>query len=161
MFIYSVKASSLKYLAVMVLCAVAVVSCVLLVPDNISDAYTVGAVERKKGDFKNVKTNEDRVAFLESYGWEIDPNAVEICEVIIPSEFDDVYEEYNAIQKDEGLDLEKYAGKSVKRYTYTVKNYGAETTVFANLLVYKNKVVGGDISSSDPNGFTHGFTAVG
>ena len=160
MFIYSVKASSLKYLAVMVLCAAAIVSCVLLIPDNTAESYTVGASERAAGDFKNVKSNEDRVEFLESYGWEIDPNAVEIVEVVIPSEFDEVYEAYNDIQKKEGLDLEKYSGKSVKRYTYTVKNYGAETTVFANLLIYKNRVIGGDISSSDVNGFSHGFTKI-
>ena len=120
MFIYSVKASNLKYLAVMALCAVAIVSCVLLIPDNTAESYTVGAAERTAGDFKNVKSNDDRVEFLESYGWEIDPNAVEIVEVVIPSEFDDVYEEYNVIQKNEGLDLEKYSGKSVKRYSYTV-----------------------------------------
>ena len=160
MFIYSVKASSLKYLAVMALCAVAVVSCVLLIPDNMSEAYEASVEVRKKGDFKNVRTNEDRVAFLESYGWEVDPNAVEICEVIIPSEFDEVYSEYNEIQKSEGLDLKKYSGKSVKRYTYTVKNYGDEATVLANLLIYKDRVIGGDVSSAVPNGFSHGFTAV-
>jgi hypothetical protein len=158
MFIYSVKASSLKYIAVMALCAAAIVSCVLLIPDNAVDSYTVGAVERQRGDFKNVKSNDDRVEFLESYGWEIDPNAVEITEVTIPSEFNEVYSEYNSIQETEGLNLEKYSGKSVKRYTYTVKNYGAETTVLATLLIYKNRVIGGDISSADPNGFSHGFT---
>ena len=157
-FIYSVKASSLKYVAVMVLCAAAITSCVLLVPDS---DRAVAVSQRVAGDFKNVKSNDDRVEFLESYGWDIDPNAIEIAEVVIPSEFDEVYSSYNDIQRTEGLDLEKYSGKSVKRYTYTVKNYGSETTVLANLLIYKNRVVGGDISSSDPKGFSHGFTKLG
>lgn len=162
MFIYSIRASRLKYVAVMAICVVAVASCVILIPDNASgDTATVQYTEasaRKPGDFKNVSTNEDRVSFLESYGWDVDPNAVEIEEVVIPSEFDEVYNAYNEIQKKEGLDLKKYAGKSVKKYTYTVGNYGAETTVLASVLVYKNKIIGGDISSADPNGFSHGFT---
>lgn len=161
MFVYSVKASSLKYVAAMFFCTVAVVSCVLLFPkdtDSVADIGYVEASAKKSGDFKNIKTNDDRVKFLESYGWEIDPNAVEIEEITIPSEFDAVYSEYNEIQKKEGLNLEKYSGKSVKKYTYTVKNYGADTTVFASLLIYKNRVIGGDIASADINGFMHGFT---
>ena len=157
MFVYSVKASSLKYIAVMVICAVAVVLCVLLIPNNVSVEYT-SANGRQIGDFKNVKSNEDRVEFLSAYGWEVDPEAIEISEVTIPSEFDEVYKKYNDIQKDEGLNLEKYAGKSVKRYVYTVKNYESETSVVASLLVYKNRIIGGDVSSVDLNGFSHGFT---
>ena len=162
MFVYSVKASSLKYVGVMAICAVAVASCVMLLPDKSDNSVYVSeyseASSRKPADFKNVKSNEDRVNFLESYGWDVDPNAVEITEITIPSEFDEVYTEYNNMQKKEGLDLKKYSGKNVKKYTYTVNNYGANTTVLASVLIYKDRVIGGDVSSSDPNGFSHGFT---
>ena len=44
------------------------------------------------------------------------------------------------------------------RYTYEVTNYeGAEGTVYANILVYRNRVIGGDICSADVTGFIHGF----
>ncbi len=167
MFVYSIKASSLKYIGIMAFCAVAIVAAVFMIPsrdgeDIMSDAaYTAQLStlpERKSGDFKNVKSAEDRVAFLASYGWQVNPEAVEVVEVTIPSEFDNVYKTYNEMQKAEGLNLEKYCGKSVKRYTYTVENYESETTVLANLIIYKNRVIGGDICSSDVNGFIHGFT---
>ena len=154
MFVYSVKASSIKYIAVMLVCAIAIATCVFMFPENAS-VQVGGSGERS---FKNVKTNDDRVEFLKSFGWEVEPEALDICEVVIPSEFDDVYTRYNEIQKSEGLDLKKYSGKSVKKYTYRVKNYESETSVLASVLIYKNKVIGGDISSSDINGFSHGFT---
>ena len=166
MFVYSIKASTIKYVGVMVLCAAAVFSAVVMIPPVQKDVMTESAyreglsatVSKKSADFKNIKTNDDRVKFLANYGWEVSPDAVEIVEVNIPFEFDKVFEEYNLLQKGEGLDLEKYRGKSVKRYTYTVENYDSPNTVLANVIIYKDRVIGGDICSADINGFIHGFT---
>ena len=74
-------------------------------------------------------------------------------------EFDKVFAAYNELQKGEGLDLARYKGKKVMRYTYKITNYeGYSDPVYANLLIYKNKVVGGDVCSADPNGFAHGLS---
>ena len=76
----------------------------------------------------------------------------------IPAEFDKIMKTYNEIQKQQGLDLEKYSGKNVRRVTYEITNYpGVEGKVLANIILYKNRVIGGDICSSDVNGFIHGF----
>ena len=64
------------------------------------------------------------------------------------------------IKRISGFDfyINEYKGKKVMRYTYKVTNYeGYGDTVFANLLVHKNKIIGGDICSADPNGFAHGL----
>lgn len=107
---------------------------------------------------KGVKTNEDRVAYLESYGWQVDPEAVAVEELLIPQEFDDTYTQYLALQSGQGFDLTKYRGKRVKRYTYTISNYPTgETGVQAGLLIYRNTVVGGEILSSELGGFIHGL----
>ena len=85
------------------------------------------------------KTNEQRISFLETFGWEVEGEEDEIVEVKIPQEFDDVFEKYNEIQKQQGCDLSKYAGKRCKRYTYVIENYpGQAEGVRANILVYKN-----------------------
>ena len=56
------------------------------------------------------------------------------------------------------MDLSKYKKKTVTRYTFVVTDYeGYEGTVYANVLVYRNRVIGGDICSADVNGFIHGF----
>ena len=65
---------------------------------------------------------------------------------------------YNELQRTQGLDLSDYGGKTVERYTYQITNYeGFEGTVYANLLISRNRVIGGDICSADADGFVHGF----
>lgn len=104
------------------------------------------------------KTGEQRLEFLASFGWEAQPEEAEILEVLIPKEFDDVMENYNAIQKSQGCDLKKYAGKRCKRYSYSVTNYpGQPENVRANILTYKDKVIGGDVCSLEIDGFMVGF----
>lgn len=107
---------------------------------------------------KKVKSNEDRISYLENYGWQVDPDPIAMEELLIPEEFDETYEEYLALQSSQGFDLTEYCGKRVKRYTYEITNYPTgETGVQASLLVYKNKVVGGEVLSPKLDGFLHGL----
>ena len=109
--------------------------------------------------FDRIRSAGDRVQFLSQFGYVVDETPIEECEVLIPKEFDRVFAAYNEMQKGEGLDLSRYKGKKMMRYTYNVTNYeGYSDPVYANILVYKNKVVGGDVCSADPNGFAHGLT---
>lgn len=106
----------------------------------------------------NGKNNEQRLMFIKAYGWDVNEEPVEIMEVIIPQEFDEIYEKYNEIQKQQGLDLSKYKGKRVKRYSYEIINYpDTRQTVRLNMLLYDGKIVGGDVSSTEIDGFMHGF----
>jgi len=100
----------------------------------------------------------ERAKFLLSYGWEVSTVPIEVVEVTIPTEFNEVYEKYNQLQISQGFDLSGYKGKAVTRYTYSIINYpdGIEN-VRANVLVYKNKVIGGDICTLDIKGFMHTF----
>ena len=44
------------------------------------------------------------------------------------------------------------------RYTYELTNYdGYDGKVYVNMIVYRNRVIGGDVCSADVNGFIHGF----
>ncbi|MCL2055648.1 MAG: DUF4830 domain-containing protein [Oscillospiraceae bacterium] len=120
-------------------------------------ADSTGAPPAKAGKISG-KTNEDRVSFITSFGWEVLEEPVEILEVIIPKVFDEIYREYNNIQRAQGYNLEDHAGKRVKRYSYEITNYpGTDQPVRINVLVRKNKIIGGDVSSLDENGFIHGF----
>ena len=86
----------------------------------------------------------------------MDPVPVEECEIVIPREFDKVMTSYNEIQKQQGLDLSKYAKKTATRYTYKITNYpDYNGTVYANIITYRNKVISGDICSADAKGFLH------
>ena len=107
---------------------------------------------------KGVKTNEDRVEYLSAYGWQVSQEPIATQELLIPEEMDDSYDEYLALQSGQGFNLEKYAGKRVKRYTYEITNYPTgETGVQANLLICRNTVVGGEVLSPQLDGFLHGL----
>lgn len=107
---------------------------------------------------KKVKSNEDKIAYLESYGWQVNPNPVAVEELLIPEEFDDTYTKYLELQNSQGFDLSEYCGKRIKRYTYEITNYPTgETGVQISLLIYKNKVVGGEVLSAQLDGFLHGL----
>ncbi len=107
---------------------------------------------------KGIKSNEDRVAYLQAWGWQVSGEDIVTQELLIPEELDESYQDYLALQSAQGFDLEKCAGKRVKRYTYEITNYPTgETGVQANLLIRKNTVVGGEIMSSQPGGFLHGL----
>ncbi len=107
---------------------------------------------------KGVKSNQDRIDYLSAYGWQVSEDPIATQELLIPEEMDDSYTEYLALQNGQGFDLQKYAGKRVKRYTYEVLNYPTgETGVQANLLICKNTVVGGEVLSPRLDGFLHGL----
>lgn len=105
-----------------------------------------------------VTDNDGRVSFLKSFGWEVVNSPKESGQVLIPREATPVFERYNALQKCQGYDLSKFAGKKVMRYVYTVQNYpGATEPVYATLLIYKNRVIGGDVTDTAPGGKVRGF----
>ena len=159
MFIYSLKASTLKFFAIVCVALTTLITLIVFIPeyrgDDLINISTAGGVEI---NFDKIKTNEDRKVFLRQFGWETTGEAKEVKEVTVPEEFDKVFTGYNEIQKRQGLDLSGYKNKKITRYTYEITNYeGANGTVYANILVYRNKVIGGDICSADVTGFIHGF----
>ena len=153
MFIYSLKASTVKFVAVLSVALVALITLIAFIPAQ-SDSVSASS----QIDYSGIKTGDDRVAFLGQFGWQVKPEPVACVEVKIPEAFDKVMSAYNEIQRGQGLDLTKYKGKTVQRYTYEITNYdGYNGVVYANIIVYRNKVIGGDVCSADVKGFIHGF----
>lgn len=154
MFVFTVKSSKIKTVLLIALTAVAVGS---LLWFSMNDKPTVddGVINY------SAENEEQRLAFISQFGWDVEKDPVEVAEIIIPTEFDEVFLKYNDIQKSQNLDMSLYAGKRVKRWTYAVKNYpGYESrkdVIQLSLLVYDGTIVGGDVCSLEINGFMHGF----
>ncbi len=171
MFIYSFKASSIKFFGIICVALAALIALVAFVPayaggnlgGGTGGGVAVGAPEAESGvtvsyRYDKVKSPDNAAGFLGQFGWIVGAGSAEAQEVTIPAEFDKVFAGYNELQKAQGLDLSKYKKKTVTRYTFTVTNYdGYDGTVYANVLVYRNRVIGGDICSADVSGFIHGF----
>lgn len=162
MFVYTVRANSLKFFSILGTALILLISLVIFVPDYAPVTTSAIAAANSKIKFEKVKTNDDRINFLAQYGWEVDADPVDEAKITIPSDFDKVLNSYNELQKQQGLDLTKYRGKEVIRYTYNVTNYpNYEGTVYANVIIYKSRVIGGDICSSDVSGFIGTFSFPG
>lgn len=154
MMILSAKVSKRKLL-IGLLAAVAAIALVFVLFSGSGDAP--GTTEDGSPSL-DAGTNEERIAFLAQYGWEVDSAPVETQEVRVPEEFNEVFTRYNELQMSQGFDLMPLAGKVLKRYVYAITNYpGGGTECYATLLVYKNEVVGGDINCTGQGGSIHGF----
>ena len=115
--------------------------------------FTVGS---DQGGFKgvSVKTPEDLSAFLTSMGYECNISTMTVQSAVLPEQFDDIFIAYNSIQLQQNCDLTQYAGKEVTVYTLDILNYPTETdAVLATVIVYKNRVIGGDIHAAAMDGF--------
>ena len=117
----------------------------------------------KNDDAQNtvkLSEKEEMIRYIQSLGYEIDEERYEEKQVVIPSKFDDVYTNYNLMQKDSGFDLEKYKGKQVTLYTFGIRGYKDAEDVLCDLLVYKGKVIGGAVYTADVSGFMHGLNKI-
>ena len=147
MFVYSVRASTVRFFTV-----IGLVLVLLVVAVTLGDSAAVYASGEGGINFSGMKTNEDRVAFIESFGIKVNPEAKEEKSFTMPENFDRVILGYNELQKKMGLDISKYSKKRVSRFTYEVTNYKDETLpVSVNLLVYRSRIA--DFSSSGGEGF--------
>lgn len=101
--------------------------------------------------------NARNIEFLQSYGWEVEENCIEMESLQIPKVFDDVYNNYNELQKIAGLDLSKYKGQNAVRYTYIVKNFPQKTSepVRANVLYVGGEPIAGDVMTVSLDGFMY------
>ena len=98
--------------------------------------------------------NEDRVAYLQSLGWEVEPEPLETLQFLLPDPLAEPYLTYNALQKEQGFDLSACCGKQVARYTYAVTNSpGRPDGVQLNLYVCEDLPVAGDVCCPGADGF--------
>ena len=158
MFIYSLRANTIKLVGVICVALTVLITLIAFVPTYTISSQTSADASEVSYSYDKIKSAEDAVGFLSQFGWEVEATPIESKEVTIPAEFDKIFSAYNELQREQGLDLSKYKRKQVTRYTFRVTNYGGyEGTVYANVLVYRNRVVGGDLCSADVTGFVHGF----
>ena len=153
MFVMTAKLSKPKLFAAAVILVGVIVAIVMLLTGQ-------GATVPSLPDGNS---HEARAAYLATYGWSIDGIPKETQTVTIPDATENkVFARYNELQKDQGFDLLPYTGKEVIRYVYEILNYPDGTApVYAGVLVFEGKIIGGEITDTSPNGVMHGFQKPG
>jgi len=149
MFFMTAKLSKKKLLLAAAVLVLLILAAVLLLS---RDAGEVDAEELL------LSTNAERVEYLRSYGWEVDPEALETLQLLLPDVLPESYRDYNDLQKQQGFNLEDCLGKQITRYTYRVVNYpNRPDGVQANLYICENRPVAGDVIASGADGFQSGL----
>lgn len=153
MFVISLKSKHLRNIfALLVAVVLTVIGGIVYVSSTESMPVSkIGSVSMK------AETPEERLNFFRQFSYIASENPVEVKEVVIPTEFDETYEEYNELQKKQGLDLTPYKGVRVKSWSYEILNYpGYENTdglIRGNLLTYNGVVIACDICNISLDGF--------
>jgi len=151
MMVMTAKVDMKKILLIIAAVAALVLSLILLLGEEPQNASSTAATVSPSG-------NDGRVQFLKSFGWDVTTSPTQTGQVKIPEETSEVFDRYNRLQKSQGYDLSSYAGKNVMRYVYQVNNYpGATQPVYATLLVYKDEIIGGDVTDTSAKGQIRGF----
>lgn len=148
--IYTFKLSRKTALAALLIIAALIILIILLVPGN-------DQAETQTAATGQVRTEADCIAYIQSLGYLVSETPVSSRQVTIPKTFDDVYTQYNALQQTCGFDLSDYKGRRVTLRTFSVTNYPNETDVLLDLLICKNKVIGGAVYTASIDGFMHGL----
>ncbi len=83
-------------------------------------------------------SDEERAMFLSSMGYSAEDET--LVPTIIPTVWNDVYEEYNLLQLEQGFDLDDYRGETVQRYICPVGNCREVT-----LVVFEERLIAADV----------------
>ena len=151
MMVMTAKVNMKKILLILSAIAAVILALILMLDDSQPTVAQTSTPSQLSG-------NDARVKFLTDFGWDVTTSPKESGQVKIPAEPGELFDRYNNLQKGQGYDLSRYAGKKVMRYVYQINNYpGASAPVYATLLIYKDTVIGGDITDTSPGGHIRGF----
>jgi hypothetical protein len=73
--------------------------------------------------FNSLKNIYSINRFISKYGWNIDKKSVIIEETIIPKKFEGALLSYESMLKNAGFDINYFKGKTVKKYSFKLKNH--------------------------------------
>lgn len=88
------------------------------------------------------QTEAQREEFFAPFGYS--GESIDCQKIKVPST-GEVFEEYNEIQKSQGLDLSSYSGKEAEMYVLSLKSEKGKE-LYGFLIVYKNRVIGAHLS---------------
>ena len=108
----------------------------------------------KETEVITAATNEERVAYLEALGWQVEPQPIETLDLQLPEDLKSQWGDYLKLQEKQGLPFGGCAGQTVRRFTYTVTNYPQRPDgVQLNLYICEDLPVAGDVVCTGTDGF--------
>ncbi len=155
MFVFTAKLNRKSAVAAVAVLALALIAVILLV-----SLHGIGGGKSKpeKAGVGSIADAADAARYLAGLGWEVEPQPLEIRELVIPRSFSGVFADYAALQARQGYPLAEYGGMEAKRYSFRVLNHpSGEESIVADLVVCGQTVIAGDIQSTALDGFMTGL----
>ena len=143
--------------AVLIAVAMVLMSAAVAGACFVSDRRNYTHIEGKYYTLSAAST-EAQKEFALQFGLQTEEYPEMIQRVRLPKDFDSFYTAYNEMQKTVGLDLSPYAGKSCVLYTYRLKNKEFSGGAVINLLILRERIIGGDITKDKSGGVILSFS---
>ena len=138
MFVVTLSKTSLKKLGLGAMCCALVVFSAMLGRYISTRTVTASAAASNK-----IESAQDIQTWFTGYGLDVDGASITADKVKIPRKWDDSFSAFNGVVQQSGMDLARYKGKTVEKWTALIPAASSgETSRYGVLLVYRKKAVG-------------------
>ena len=153
MFVVTLKKAGLQKVGVGIACCALVVFSAML--GRYISGRSVAAVAAASGN--RIESAQDIQTWFTGYGLEVDGATIAADKVKIPRKWDDSFSAFNGVVQQSGMDLTRYKGKTVEKWTALLPAASkGESSSYGVLLVYKKKAVGAYLLEK-PSGIVTGL----
>ena len=152
MFVVTLNQTSLKKLGLGAMCCALVVFSAMLGRYISTRTVTASAAASNK-----IESAQDIQTWFTGYGLDVDGASITADKVKIPRKWDDSFSAFNGVVEQSGMDLTRYKGKTVEKWTALIPAASSgEESRYGVLLVYRKKAVGAYLLAK-PSGVVTGL----
>ena len=133
MFVVTLKKAGLKKVGVGVIC------CALVVFSAVLGRYISGrsVMAAAAASGNKIESAQDIQTWFTGYGLDVDAATIAADKVKIPRRWDDSFSAFNGVVQQSGMDLTRYKGKTVEKWTALLPAVSkGDTMSYGVLLVY-------------------------
>ena len=137
MFVVTLNKTSLKKVGAGALC------CALVIFSAFLGRYISTRTVAAAAGVNRIESAQDIQTWFTGYGLDVDGTSITADKVKIPRKWDDSFSAFNGVVQQSGMDLARYKGKTVEKWTALIPAASrGDVSSYGVLLVYKKKAVG-------------------
>ena len=137
MFVVTLNKTSLKKFGIGAMCCALVAFSALLGRYISTRTVTVASSSNK------IESAQDIQTWFTGYGLDVDGASITADKVKIPRKWDDSFSAFNGVVQQSGLDLARYKGKTVEKWTALIPAASkGDISRYGVLLAYRKKAIG-------------------
>ena len=132
MFVVTLNKTSLKKVGAGALC------CALVIFSAFLGRYISTRTVAAAAGVNRIESAQDIQTWFTGYGLDVDGTSITADKVKIPRKWDDSFSAFNGVVQQSGMDLTRYKGKTVEKWTALIPAASSgETSRYGVLLVYR------------------------